>query len=75
MSMGGLVLAILCGVGAVVFGVISRNWLLGLPAGTERMQAISGAIEEGAMAYMRRQYTTIAYVGGVLFLLLAIYLG
>ncbi|MBF0096197.1 MAG: sodium-translocating pyrophosphatase [Magnetococcales bacterium] len=75
MSMGGLVLAILCGVGAVVFGVISRNWILGLSAGTERMQAISGAIEEGAMAYMRRQYTTIAYVGGVLFLLLAIYLG
>jgi K(+)-stimulated pyrophosphate-energized sodium pump len=75
MSMGGLMLAILCGVGAVVFGVISRNWILGLSAGTERMQAISGAIEEGAMAYMRRQYTTIAYVGGVLFLLLAIYLG
>ncbi|MBF0184185.1 MAG: sodium-translocating pyrophosphatase [Magnetococcales bacterium] len=75
MSMGGLVLAILCGVGAVVFGVVSRNWILSLSAGSERMQAISGAIEEGAMAYMRRQYTTIAYVGGVLFLLLAIYLG
>ncbi len=75
MSMGGLVLAILCGVGAVVFGVVSRSWILSLSAGSERMQAISGAIEEGAMAYMRRQYTTIAYVGGVLFLLLAIYLG
>ncbi|WP_227657406.1 sodium-translocating pyrophosphatase [Candidatus Magnetaquicoccus inordinatus] len=73
--MGGLVLAILCGVGAVVFGVVSRSWILSLSAGSERMQAISGAIEEGAMAYMRRQYTTIAYVGGVLFLLLAIYLG
>ncbi|MEO5348807.1 MAG: sodium-translocating pyrophosphatase [Magnetococcus sp. YQC-3] len=75
MSMGGLWLAILCGVGAVVFGVVSRNWILSLSPGSERMQTIAGAIEEGAMAYMRRQYTTIAYVGGILFLLLAIFLG
>ncbi len=75
MSMGGLWLAILCGVGAVVFGVVSRNWILSLSPGSARMQEISGAIEEGAMAYMRRQYTTIGYVGGVLTLLLAIFLG
>ncbi|MBF0127715.1 MAG: sodium-translocating pyrophosphatase [Magnetococcales bacterium] len=75
MSMGGMWLAILCGVGAVVFGVVSRNWILSLSPGSERMQQISGAIEEGAMAYMRRQYTTIAYVGLILFALLAIFLG
>ena len=75
MSMGGLILSILCGIGAVVFGVVSRNWILSLPAGTERMQEIAGAIEEGARAYMKRQYTTIAYVGGVLTVLLAIFLG
>ena len=74
MSTEGLVLAILCGVGAVVYGIISRNWILGLPAGSERMQEIANAIEEGARAYMKRQYTTIAYVGGVLFLLLALFL-
>ncbi|MBF0161694.1 MAG: sodium-translocating pyrophosphatase [Magnetococcales bacterium] len=75
MSMGGMWLAILCGVGAVVFGVVSRNWILSLSPGSARMQEISSAIEIGAMAYMRRQYTTIAYVGGVLFLLLAMFLG
>ena len=74
MSMEGLWLAIFCGIGAVIFGVISRNWILGLPAGSERMQEIAGAIEEGARAYMKRQYTTIAYVGGGLFVLLAIFL-
>ncbi len=75
MSMSGLWLAILCGVGAVVFGVVTRSWILGLSPGSARMQEISAAIEEGAMAYMRRQYTTITYVGMVLFLLLAIFLG
>ena len=75
MSMEGIMLAILCGVGAVVFGLVSRNWILSLPAGSEKMQEIAGAIEEGARAYMKRQYTTIGYVGAVLFLLLALFLG
>ncbi|MEO5340532.1 MAG: sodium-translocating pyrophosphatase [Magnetococcus sp. MYC-9] len=75
MSMGGMWLAIACGIGAVVFGVVSRNWILSLSPGSARMQEISGAIEVGAMAYMRRQYTTIAYVGGLLFMLLTLFLG
>ena len=74
MSMEGLTLAILCGIGAVVFGVVSRNWILSLPAGSDRMQEIAGAVEEGARAYMKRQYTTISYVGGALFVLLVIFL-
>ncbi|MBF0181986.1 MAG: sodium-translocating pyrophosphatase [Magnetococcales bacterium] len=74
MSMKALYLSILCGLGAVVYGWLSRAWILELPAGSERMQQISGAVEEGARAYMRRQYTTIAYVGGVLFMLMALFL-
>ncbi|MEO5331813.1 MAG: sodium-translocating pyrophosphatase [Magnetococcus sp. YQC-5] len=74
MSMGALYFAILCGIGAVVYGWMSRAWILGLPAGSARMQEISGAVEEGARAYMNRQYTTIGYVGGALFLLIALFL-
>jgi K(+)-stimulated pyrophosphate-energized sodium pump len=55
---------------AIGFGVGLTVWLLRLPAGTERMQAIAKAIQEGASAYLRRQYTTIAGVAIVLFLLI-----
>jgi K(+)-stimulated pyrophosphate-energized sodium pump len=55
---------------AIGFGVGLTLWLLRLPAGTERMQAIAKAIQEGASAYLRRQYTTIAGVAIVLFLLI-----
>ncbi|MEO5378237.1 MAG: sodium-translocating pyrophosphatase [Magnetococcus sp. DMHC-6] len=74
LSGSGIALALICGLVAVVYGVLSRNWILGLSAGSQRMQDIASAIEEGARAYMRRQYTTISYVGGVLFVLLAIFL-
>jgi K(+)-stimulated pyrophosphate-energized sodium pump len=50
--------------------VIQTIWLLGLPAGTERMQEIARAVQEGASAYLRRQYTTIAGVAVVLFLVI-----
>ncbi|MBF0187493.1 MAG: sodium-translocating pyrophosphatase [Magnetococcales bacterium] len=71
----GLVFAIACGGVAVLWAFINRSWILGLDAGTEKMQEISNAVEEGAQAYMKRQYTTIAYVGGVLFVLMAVFLG
>ncbi|MBF0358562.1 MAG: sodium-translocating pyrophosphatase [Magnetococcales bacterium] len=73
-TQSGLLLAIACGVGAVIYGYKSRDWILNLPAGNEKMQEISGAIEEGAQAYMKRQYTTISYVGGVLFVVIAMFL-
>ncbi len=70
----GLYLAIVCGIGAIVYGYMSRTWILNLPAGSEAMQKIAGAVEEGARAYMKRQYTTIAYVGAILFILLWMFL-
>jgi K(+)-stimulated pyrophosphate-energized sodium pump len=63
-------LSIGAGAIAILFGVISTQWILKQPAGNERMQEISAAIQEGAKAYMDRQYLTIGAVGVVLFVAL-----
>ena len=55
---------------ALIYGLVSVSWILGRSAGTERMQEIAAAIQEGAGAYMNRQYQTIAIVGVVLFVVL-----
>jgi K(+)-stimulated pyrophosphate-energized sodium pump len=65
--------ALLCAGAAVVYGLWLTSWLLGRPAGTERMQEIARAVQEGAAAYLRRQYTTVAVVAIVPFLLLGLY--
>jgi K(+)-stimulated pyrophosphate-energized sodium pump len=65
--------ALLCAGAAVVYGLGLTYWLLKQPAGTERMQEIARAVQEGAAAYLRRQYTTIAMVAVVPFLLLGFY--
>src|SRR5256885_15035102 len=65
--------ALLCAAAAVIYGIYLTTWLLGRPAGNERMQEIARAIQEGAGAYLRRQYTTIAIVAVAPFLLLGFY--
>src|ERR1700758_5565577 len=65
--------ALLCAAGAVAYGIGLTVWLLRQPAGNERMQEIARAVQEGAAAYLRRQYTTIAVVAIVPFLLLGFY--
>jgi K(+)-stimulated pyrophosphate-energized sodium pump len=65
--------ALICAGVGVAYGVWLTIWLLGRPTGTERMREISRAVQEGAAAYLRRQYTTIAIVAIVPFLLLGLY--
>src|ERR687883_418523 len=65
--------ALVCALVAVAFGIGFTVWLLGRPAGSERMQEIARAVQEGAAAYLRKQYTTIAVVAVVPFLLLGFY--
>lgn len=67
-----LYLSIVCAIAAIVYGALSVKWILGLPAGNERMREIAFAIQEGAQAYLNRQYRTIGVVGAVLFLLLGV---
>jgi K(+)-stimulated pyrophosphate-energized sodium pump len=68
-------LSIGAGAIAILFGVFSTQWVLKQPAGNDRMQEISAAIQEGAKAYMDRQYMTIGAVGVVLFIALFLALG
>ncbi len=68
-------LAIAAGVIAIVYGLFSMRWILAQPAGNERMQEIAAAIQAGAQAYLNRQYSTIALVGAILFVVLGVTLG
>ena len=66
----GVVVALVCAAAAIVYGAATSRSLLALSPGNERMRAISAAVQEGASAYLNRQYTTIAGVGVILFIVL-----
>ena len=70
----GLQLALVCAGIAIVYGILAARWIMAQPAGNERMQQIAAAVQEGAGAYLRRQYQTIAVVGVVLFLVIGLVL-
>ncbi|MEE8506057.1 MAG: sodium-translocating pyrophosphatase [Kiloniellales bacterium] len=70
-----LIFTLICGVVALLYGVWAARSVLAASAGSERMQTIAGAIQEGAKAYLNRQYRTIAGVGAVVFVIITFALG
>ena len=69
-----LYVAIICGVIAVLYGIVTSRQVLGMSPGNQRMVEVSKAIQEGAAAYLKRQYTTIAIVGIIVAIIIGIFL-
>jgi K(+)-stimulated pyrophosphate-energized sodium pump len=74
-GMDAVVVAIGCGLAAVLYGLLTARQVLGAPAGDQRMQDIAAAIQEGAGAYLKRQYTAIAVVGAISAVVVGLFLG
>lgn len=67
-------LALGAGILAVLYGIYLINWILKQPSGNEKMKSIAEAIQQGASAYLNRQYKTVAYVGAIVFLILGLFI-
>jgi K(+)-stimulated pyrophosphate-energized sodium pump len=67
-----VLISLVCGIAAVVYGLALTRWVLAQPAGNERMKEIAAAVQEGAAAYLRRQYATIAVVAVVVTVAIAV---
>ncbi len=67
--------ALACGVLSVIYALITTAWVMKQPTGNERMVFISNAVREGAQAFLRREYTTVAFVGVIILIILALTLG
>jgi len=74
MEQGILIFAGICGVIGILYGILTSLWVVKQDKGTPRMQEIAGAIQEGAKAFLSREYKTVALVGIVLFLLIGVFL-
>ena len=70
-----LIFTLLCAIAALLYGAASIKWILGLPTGNDRMREIAAAVQEGAQAYLNRQYTTIGIVGAILLVVIFLALG
>ena len=69
-----LIFALVCAVAAIAYGVASIGWIMNKAAGNDRMREIALAIQQGAQAYLNRQYTTIGIVGIILFVIIGVFL-
>ena len=69
-----LIFALACGIGALAYGILSVKWILAKPTGNARMQEIAAAIQEGAQAYLHRQYIAISVVGISLFAVVGLFI-
>jgi K(+)-stimulated pyrophosphate-energized sodium pump len=75
LEMGLILFCLVCGIAAVIYGAGMARWVLNLKPGNDRMQEIARAIQEGAQAFLNRQYTAIGIVGLILFVVLMVSLG
>ena len=71
----GLLFALVASALALIYGAMSIKWIVGLPTGNDRMREIAAAVQEGAQAYLSRQYTTIGVVGAILLVAIYVALG